>query len=290
MSSDAAISTQFLSAIAEFRLVTADLLGLSTFYRDVLGFVPGGPEQAISSDEMRLLGLSGAGRRQALRLDDQTLVIEQFDAPGRPYPALGNAASLSFQHLALVVTDMAGAYQHVRGAAAISEAGPQRLPASSGGVQAYKFRDPEGHPLELLQFPDSARPPVWRGKSATAAQIACGIDHSAISVADADASLAFYGAFGLRRGAPTLNQGRPQCCLDNLQDAQVLVTPMHAVEATPHLELLCYRVPRGAAGPVLRANDIAATRIVWRGRRAGLLRDPDGHLHQVASSGKETPP
>jgi catechol 2,3-dioxygenase-like lactoylglutathione lyase family enzyme len=290
MSSDAARSAQHLSAIAGFRLVTADLLRLSMFYRDVLGFVPDGPELAISGEEMSLLGLHGTGRRHVLLLGEQSVAIEQFDPPGRPYPANGNAACLSFQHLALVVADMTQAYQRVNEATAISVGGPRRLPASAGGVQAYKFRDPDGHPLELLQFPDDARPKAWRGKSASATQIGFGIDHSAISVADADASVAFYSTLGLKPGERTLNHGPKQQCLDDLGDVQVTVTPLQAFDATPHIELLGYRVPRGEAGSVLQANDVAATRIVWQGTWAALLRDPDGHLQQITSSGREPPP
>lgn len=36
-----------------------------------------------------------------------------------------------------------------------------RLPESSGGVTAFKFRDPDGHPLELLAFPDGKVPSRW---------------------------------------------------------------------------------------------------------------------------------
>ena len=289
MSSDAPATAQILSAISGFRLVTADLPRLRHFYQDVLGFVADGPEQAIAGDEITLLGVRGSGRRQVLRIGNQSVAIEQFEPPGRPYPADGNAASLWFQHLALVVADMASAYQRVRGAAAISDGGPQHLPASSGGVAAYKFRDPDGHPLELLHFPDGSRPRAWQGKAAGAGQIALGIDHSAISVADADASAAFYGALGLKPGERTLNEGPKQAHLDNLRDVRVTVAPMQADMATPHLELLFYQVPRGAAGPALRANDIAATRIAWRGTRAALLRDPDGHLQQAASPDQEPP-
>jgi len=282
MSSDPWAGVQHLSAIAGFRLVTADLPRLSAFYRDVLGFMLDGPGHAIGGDEMRLLGLHGSGRRQAFRLGSQSVAIEQFDPPGRPYPADGNAASLSFQHLALVIADMGQSFQRVRGQVAISHDGPQHLSASSGGVVAYKFRDPDGHPLELLQFPDNSRPQAWQGKSAISGQIGLGIDHSAISVADADASVAFYGSLGLKPGERTLNHGPQQQRLDDLREVQVTVTPMQASEGTPHLELLGYRVPRGAAGPVLQANDIGATRIVWRGTRTALLRDPDGHLQQIA--------
>ncbi len=290
MPSEAAAAARHLSAIAGFRLVTADLPCLSGFYQDVLGFATDGPEETISRDEIRLLGLHGSGRRQALRLGAQSLAIEQFDPPGRSYPVNGNAASLSFQHLALVVIDMAAAYQRVRETVAISTCGPQHLPASSGGVHAYKFRDPDGHPLELLQFPDGFRPQAWRGKLAIAGQIGLGIDHSAISVADVNASAAFYGSLGLEPGERTLNQGPTQQCLDNLLDVRVTVAPMQAAKGTPHLELLGYHTPRGAAGRALQANDVAATRIVWRGTRAVLLCDPDGHFQQIASSGEESPP
>ncbi len=50
----------------------------------------------------------------------------------------------------------------VDGWTAISTDGPQRLPPSSGGVAAFKFRDPDGHPLELLAFPDRKWPAHWQ--------------------------------------------------------------------------------------------------------------------------------
>jgi catechol 2,3-dioxygenase-like lactoylglutathione lyase family enzyme len=289
MACEAQAGAQRLSAITGFRLVTADLPRLLRFYQDVLGFVVDGPEQAMSGDEIGLLGLHGSGVRQALRLGGQSVAIEQFDPPGRRYSIHSNAASLSFQHLALVVGNMAQAYQRVRGAAAISEDGPQHLPASSGGVHAYKFRDPDGHPLELLQFPDGSRPQAWQGKSAKDGQIGFGVDHSAISIADADRSVAFYGLLGLQAGERTLNEGPRQQRLDKLHDVRVTVVPMQASEGTPHLELLAYHISLGDAGSSVQANDVAATRIVWQGERPALLRDPDGHLQQIAISEQQLP-
>jgi catechol 2,3-dioxygenase-like lactoylglutathione lyase family enzyme len=263
---------QRLRAIAGFHLVTADLQHLLHFYERVLGFTPDGPEQPIDSTEMRLLGLAGGGRRRFLRRGRQRLALDHFDEPGEPYPADADAASLSFQHFALVVTDMAEAYQRLRDTASITQAGPQQLPASAGGVCAFKFRDPDGHPLEFLQFPPDAQ------KSAP------GIDHSAISVADIELSEAFYESLGLRVGRATLNHGPEQARLDDLDGVQVAVVPMLPHIETPHLELLGYRVPHRDARPSpWKANDIAATRIVWEGTRAALLRDPDGHLQHVTT-------
>lgn len=280
MSSDAPGGPQ-LRAIAGFHLVTADLPGLRRFYQEVLGFVADGPEQAISPEEMDLLSLHGKGRRQTARLGEQVVAIEQFDSIGRIYSDHGDAASLWFQHLALMVVDMAEAYRRVATMVPISEGGPQHLPGSSGGVHAFKFRDPDGHPLELLKFPAESRPAAWQGKSAAAGQIGIGIDLSAISVADADVSTAFYRSLGFEPGERTLNQGPEQQRLDHLGGVEVAVVPMQPESETPHLELLGYRVPRGAAGPPLQANDVAATRIVWLGEGVALLRDPDGHLQQI---------
>ena len=271
---------QALHSIAGFRLVTADLPRLAGFYADVLGFAADGPPAPIGADEMAMLDLSGGGRRQVLRLGAQAVALEAFDVPGAPYPAQGNAASLWFQHLALVVDDIAAAHARLRGGCAITEGGPQRLPPSSGGVSAFKFRDPDGHPLELLQFPAGDTPPAWRGKP-LAGQIGLGIDHSAVSVSDIDASAAFYAGLGLAPGKRSHNKGAEQQGLDGLKDVQVVVAPLQPSRTPPHLELLGYQVPHGEAGPPLRANDVAATRVAWRGGRAGLLRDPDGHLHQI---------
>ena len=103
----------------------------------------------------------------------------------------------AFQHLALVVADMAHGLSARARCGCDLEGRPTASPRLIGGVHAYKFRDPDGHPLELLRFPDSSPPAAWQGKSAAAGQIGLGIDHSAISVADADASAAFYGSLGL---------------------------------------------------------------------------------------------
>jgi catechol 2,3-dioxygenase-like lactoylglutathione lyase family enzyme len=276
-----AMSKQTLQTVAGFTLVTADLARLVQFYRDVLGFASHGADKPIDNSEMALLGLSGPGRRQMLSLGDQTLWIDQFAQAGHLYPPDSDAASLWFQHLALVVEDIASAHARLRDITLISQEGPQQLPSSSGGVQAFKFRDPDGHPLELLQFPYGKMPDAWRDRRRLDGQIGLGIDHSATSVADAEASAAFYQALGLVTGERTLNEGPAQQRLDGLPGVKVAVIPMNPPEGTPHLELLGYRKPKAWPGPVLRTNDVAATRIIWRGPQAKLISDPDGHLQQV---------
>jgi catechol 2,3-dioxygenase-like lactoylglutathione lyase family enzyme len=274
---------QALQAILGFRLVTPDLSRLLDFYHAVLGFALEGAAQPISQMELACLGVTGGAVRQVLSIGMQRIAIEQFERAGQPYPSRSDAASLWFQHLALVVVDIAEACGRLRDAIPISRHGPQQLPPASGSVKAFKFRDPDGHPLELLEFPVGKSPAAWAGRAPVTGQIALGIDHTAISVRDVTVSTRFYTGLGLALAPRTLNQGPAQQDLDGLQDAQVAVAPLRPQAGTPHLELLGYEVPRGETGPVLRPNDVAATRIAWRGAVPGLLADPDGHLHQVVS-------
>ena len=264
-----------LAAIIAFRLTTTDPERLARFYESI-GFSVG---QAIPVPraDVALLGLTGGGTRIALTIGEQRIELEGFDRKGRPYPENATAADLCFQHFALVTPDAAAAWERARthGATPISTGGPVTLTASAGGLTAVKFRDPEGHPLEFVQFPaalEGSRRSEWLS----------GIDHSAISVADADASRGFYEKLGLTVGRPTLNQGPTQVALDGLAEVCVDVVPMLPQAGTPHLELLRYRSPAGHPAGRMQANDVAATRIIWRSSRYGLLRDPDGHLHVLA--------
>lgn len=266
--------TVVLTAISAFRLTTAEPERLARFYEG-LGFEAGAREK-ISDDEIALLGLKGGGARLPLRLGEQRIDLDSFDELGRPYPSAATSADLCFQHLALVTDDAEVVWERAvaLGAVPISTDGPVTLPASAGGVTALKFRDIEGHPLELLQFPsDSER--AWRGTGLL------GIDHSAISVSDAAASCRFYEAMGLSVHGPTLNHGPTQTALDGLPQVEVGVVPMMPRRAPPHLELLAYRKPVGRSAGRLEANDVAATRTVWAADRNALVRDPDGHLHLV---------
>jgi catechol 2,3-dioxygenase-like lactoylglutathione lyase family enzyme len=267
--------TAKLTAILAFRLVTRQPQRLIAFYTG-LGFAAQ-EAHAIPAAEMALLGLQGGGSRRTLRLGAQRLDLDEFEHPGRPYPLGVSGADSRFQHLALVAGDAAAAWSRAcaLGATAISVGGPVTLPASSGGVTAVKFRDPEGHPLELLHIPRQAR-------GADAALH--GIDHSAISVTDVEAARAFYEALGLSTGRRTFNHGPSQAALDGLAGAQVDIVPLIPATATPHLELLGYRIPAARRAERLAANDVSATRIVWGAEQDALLRDPDGHLHLLTET------
>lgn len=267
-----------LDRITAFCLVARDGAALARFYA-ALGFLQDAPPRIIAAGETALLGLAGGGMRHAMRLGATALWIDQYERPGQPYPDGTDAASQCFQHFALVAGDIEAAWERARavGATPISRGGPITLPAATGGVVAVKFRDPEGHPLELIHFPDGER----RGRHGRGI---LGIDHSAIVAADAERSRAFYRAHGLKEGSATLNHGPTQVALDGLDGVRVDVVPMHPAGPGPHVELLHYRHPQGAPSGPWAANDVAATRIVWQGAAPALLRDPDGHLHQIEAA------
>jgi catechol 2,3-dioxygenase-like lactoylglutathione lyase family enzyme len=228
----------------------------------------------------------GGALRHTLLLGREAVDILQFDTPGRPYPHPLSPDDTAFQHFAIVVSDMDLALRELRrtpGWVPISIGGPQRLPPGSGGVTAFKFQDPDGHPLELLAFPEHTVPAHWSERSRDG--VFLGIDHSAISVRDTAISTAFYQAVGFGVTAQTFNRGAEQARLDGVPDPQVEVTALSLDGSTPHLELLCYRSELRPPRQALASNDVAATRIALAvnglahdaAAAQPLVIDPDGH-------------
>ena len=285
--------------LASLVLTTPEGHRLSGFYEAALGFRRLGVERRSGPDFERLTGVQGGASAIILGLGEEVIELMQFDCPGRPYPADAVSSDLCFQHFAIVVADIELAYRKllsVRGWTAISTDGPQRLPASSGGVIAFKFRDPDGHPLELLAFPNGQMPAFWQAR--TSGDLFLGIDHSAIGVADSAASIAFYEGLGLRVAARSLITGPEQARLDAVKAARVEVTALQPEQATPHIELLCYRSIARGAPTVVGSADVAATRLVFEaiGHNSettiaprGLL-DPDGHRLVMATPSHATSP
>lgn len=274
--------------LARFGLTTADAVGLAAFFEAALGFRRLATERLSGAEFGRLMGVEGGADSIRLGLGSEIIELLQFDRPGRPYPPDSLASDLIFQHFAIVAADVRQAFERlsaVPGWRAISVEGPEHLPAASGGVTAFKFRDPDGHPLELLGFPSGDVPTRWRARPGN--DCCLGIDHSAIGVADTALTVAFYERLGLAVTARSLNVGAEQARLDGLTEPCVDVTALTPPQATPHIELLCYRsfVHGGAAE--MRSNDVAATRLVLETRGSAPvlnLKDPDGHHLLIAPS------
>jgi catechol 2,3-dioxygenase-like lactoylglutathione lyase family enzyme len=126
---------------------------------------------------------------------------------------------------------------------------------SAAGIQAFYFKDPDGHPLEILQFPAGKGDPKWQHKTD---RLFLGIDHTAIVVRDTEASLNFYrDTLGLKMVGESENYGTEQEHLNNVFGARLRITTLRAAKG-PGIEFLEYLTPRdGRPMPTdVRANDL----------------------------------
>lgn len=301
-----------MSAARALRLLrisrtVSDLARAVAFYRDVLDFCV--IEEATHDDDAwgELMGIAAAhGQSVTMRLGEQDLELVAFEPPGDPYPFENSSADRWFQHVAIVVGDIGDAYMRLcaHSFTPISEGGPQRLPPTSGAVTAFKFRDPDGHPVELIRFPAGTGNVIWQQKQS----LFRGIDHSAIAVADMEHSIDFYTRLlGLRVVSHSVNSGVEQARLDHAPDVLVDVTALQPrMEGPPHLELLGYERPVGRPIPAnIKSSDVVADRLVLEvhnlrqlmamletenikaispgsvslcsGQRGAQVRDPTGH-------------
>src|SRR5262249_48427663 len=202
----------------------------------------------------QLTGVEGAqGCGLPLRFGEEASEVVAFTRPGAQYQADIGCDDPRFQHIAIVVADMETAYSRLcacEGWTAITRPAPQRLPASSGAVTAFKFRDPEGHPLELLAFSPDNVPPRWR-KAPHRNGPCLGIDHSAIVVSGTEPSVAFYRqVVGFSVGGGSLQRGRAQAQRRGGPGARGAGTgPGPRAAKPPHLPSACvesYVSSRGA--------------------------------------------
>lgn len=255
---------------AALPVVAVDAIGITVsnveravaFYTGVLPFVKRSDTEVAGRPYELLTGIFGARSRVVrLALGSEQIELTEFLAPkGRPIPADVRANDRVFQHMAIVVRDIGKAYARLRHhGVAHASTGPQRLPdwnPNAGGISAFYFRDPDGHFLELIEFPPNKGLAKWReGGDA----LFLGIDHTAIVVADTDAALALYrDTLGLTVAGESENYDVEQEHLNNVFGARLRITALRAARG-PGIELLEYLAPRdGRPAPIdLRANDIA---------------------------------
>ena len=242
-------------------LTVADMDRALAFYTGVLPFTKVSDRELSGRPYELLTGLFGARSRVVtLRLGTEEIELTEFLAPkGRPIPQDIRANDRLFQHIAIVVGDIAKAYDRLK-AHGVEHAStsPQRLPdwnKNAGGISAFYFRDPDRHFLEIISFPPGKGQPRWQEGPGTLFK---GVDHTAIVVDDTNASLRFYhDTLGMQVAGESENYDVEQEHLNNVFGARLRITALRA-SAGPGIELLEYLAPRdGRPAPVdLRANDI----------------------------------
>ena len=288
------------------------------FYSKVLTFEKVSDTEVTGENYEHLEGVFGLRIRVVrMRLGDEFVELIEYLAPkGRPIPVDSRSNDCWFQHVAVIVSDMDKAYCWLRqNKVEHASSGPQRLPdwnKNAGGISAFYFKDPDGHPVEVLQFPPDKGPEKWHRPTD---KLFLGIDHTAIVVWDTGASLRFYrDLLGMRVAGESENYGTEQEHLNNVFGARLRITALRGASG-PGIELLEYLAPRdGRPFPAdEHANDIvhrttilltrdadAASRQLSEARvnfvssgvvanqkgqlgfnKAFLVRDPDGHAIEI---------
>jgi len=286
------------------------------FYTHVLNFKKTTEETISYLKEGKPLSKVTRSPRTVVRLKLGEECIEIIEFPdemkGRPIPDGSRSNDRWFQHVAIIVKDMKKAYailkkNKVRHVSSVPQRLPDRNP-NAGGIWAFYFLDPDGHVLEILQFPDDKGQEKWHLPSD---ELFLGIDHTAIVVKNSSRSLEFYqGALGFQELGESDNDGPEQEKLNHVKGVRLHITGL-GVGKGMNVEFLEYRYPQdGCDYPDVQMNDLYAwvsnfivkdidaledsfieaqtdwltPGIISRKTSSqklsseGIIRDPDGHL------------
>jgi catechol 2,3-dioxygenase-like lactoylglutathione lyase family enzyme len=309
------IQVQRIRAIG---LTVSDIERSRNFYTQALGFQLVSDVTADEPEYSQAEGVPNTAIRiVTLKLGDEYIELMQYlTLKGEPIPDDSQSNDLWFQHFAIAVDDMDRAHSHLHPFLTESiSPEPQTIPLSnqaSAGIRAFKFRDPDRHPLEIIWFPPDKGQDKWHQTTdRDGDRLFLGIDHSAIAITDTERSLRFYrDLLGMRLDGGSLNEGETQARLDDLPDAKVRVTPLRPAQGGVGIELLDYLIPNDArprpnhwrscdiahlqvelvvnnleqAVAQLRQQDVrfSAERVKFTGskrpfRQCCLVKDPSGH-------------
>jgi catechol 2,3-dioxygenase-like lactoylglutathione lyase family enzyme len=296
----------------------SDMDAALAFYTQTLPFEKISDVEVAGKSWEQLQGVFGLRMRIVrLRLGEEILELTEYLTPrSRPIPVDSRSNDRWFQHIAIIVSDMEQAYRHLRKHhVRHASTSPQRLPdwnKNAGGIKAFYFQDPDGHVLEILQFPPAKGNPKWHRPTD---KLFLGIDHTAIVVSDTETSLKFYrDTLGFQVAGESENYGDEQEHLNNVFGARLRITSLRAGSG-PSIEFLEYLSPRdGRPFPAdtrssdlwhwqtrLRTNHLDSLMQTLRGGKSpfvssgvasfaknttdfgsGLIvRDPDGHAMQL---------
>ena len=263
-----------LKGVDAIGLTVSDLDRSVEFYSTVLQFQKVSETEVDGDNYEHLTGVFGLRARIArMRLGEESIELTEFLAPrGKPTPVDARSNDRWFQHVAIIVSDMDRAYQWLREhKVQHASPGPQLLPAwnrNAGGIRAFYLRDPDGHPLEVLWFPQDKGNAKWH---APTTRLFLGIDHTAIVISNTEASLKFYrDRLGMEVAGESENYGPEQERLNNVFGARLHITALRAASG-PGIEFLEYLAPQDGRPypPEEKANDL----IHWQTRFLGISVD-----------------
>jgi catechol 2,3-dioxygenase-like lactoylglutathione lyase family enzyme len=311
-------NSALVDSVDAIGITVSDMDRAVDFYSKVLTFEKVSDTEASGEDYEHLEGVFGLRMRVVrMKLGDEFIELDEYLAPkGQPIPVDSRSNDRWFQHIAIIVSDMDKAYAWLRqNKVEYASTGPQRLPnwnKNAAGISAFYFKDPDGHPTEVLQFPPDKGLGKWHRPTN---KLFLGIDHTAIVVWDTDSSLKFYrDLLGMHIAGESENYGTEQEHLNNVFGAHLRITALRGASG-PGIELLEYLAPRdGRPFPLdEHANDLVHHQTILRTRSAGdaarqlransatfvssdvvanhmkevefskafVVRDPDGHAIEI---------
>src|ERR1044071_988148 len=219
------IATPLIREVAGVGMTVSNMERAVAFFTDVLTFEKVSDAEVAGGEHERLAGVFGMRARVVrMRLGAEQIELTQYLTPrGRPIADDSRSNDRWFQHVAIIVSDMDAAYARLRQHhVEHAPPEPQRLPdwnPNAGGIKAFYFKDPDGHPLEILEFPAGKGDAKWHRPSD---RLFLGVDHTAIVVDNTDHSLAFYrDLLGLRVAGDSINYGPEQERLNNVFGARL---------------------------------------------------------------------
>ncbi len=316
---DSPLSTiEAVEEVESVGMTVSDMDRAIDFYSQVLSFEKISDVEVYGSAYESLQGLFGLRMRVVkMRLGDEILELTDYlTTGGRPIPIDARSNDRFFQHIAIVVSDLDRAYRILReNKVQYVSTAPQRLPEylkNAAGIEAFYFRDPDGHNLEIIHFPNGKGAPKWQNSTGG---IFLGIDHTAIVVSDTETSLHLYrNLLGLKLAGESENYGIEQEHLNNVAGARLRISGLRASRG-PGIEFLEYLNPRdGKPFPAdsrpddllhwqttLVVEEVGATAEYLRSRgyksiswdkvelpertlgftKALLFKDPDGHTLRI---------
>lgn len=250
--------TKSVDAIA---ITVKEMSRSEKFYTEVLGFKKVSDSTMQGREAEQLTGVFGVNIRIVrMQLGDEFIELTDYlTTGGRSIPEDQHSNDLSFQHIAIVVSDMDKAYAQVRKFNVVHvSTSPQTLPESipaAAGIKAFYFNDPDNHNLELIYFPKDKGQNKWHQPTV---KIFLGIDHTAIAVSNTKQSHHFYTTLlGIEFKGESFNKGNEQEHLNNVEGASLHISGHRAAKG-PGVEFLQYLSP-GPGKPYpadTRADDL----------------------------------
>ncbi len=268
-------------AVESIGMTVSDMDRSVEFY-SALTFQKVSDIEVLGEQYEHLEGVFGARMRIVrMQLGNEYVDLTQYLAPpGRLIPADSRSNDLWFQHIAIVVRDMDQAFDKLRALKVqFVSTGPQTLPPSikaAAGIKAFYFRDPDQHNLEIIYFPPGKGDSRWHEKTD---KLFLGIDHTAIGIANTEASLYFYhDLLGFRKAGdsvleyltPRDGRSRPaDVHANDIVHWQTMIT-------TDDVDLMAKKL-RDAHVHFVSSGVVSMPKDKAGFSKGALVSDPDGH-------------